>query len=258
MTPSESDRPASEQAQSRSNLLSRRVVLVTGAAGAIGAGICRSLTDHGALCVPTDVRGDGAIHVCDVTDPESVSAVFDAAPRDAAVTDVIHAAGVVSGGSVLDTDPAEFRRVIEINLTGSFIVAREAARRLPDGGTITFVASQAGLKGGALWSAYSASKAGVIRLAECLAQELGPRQIRVNAVCPGNVDTPMATAAVARLSEISRCTPEAIRERYLSGIPLGRFAQPEEIGDLCVFLTSPLAGYVSGAALLADGAEVSG
>ena len=81
--------------------------------------------------------------------------------------------------------------MLRVNLVGSFLIAREAARRVADGGSITLISSQAGLKGAALWSAYSASKAGVNRLAESLAQELGPRGIRVNCVCPGTVDTAM-------------------------------------------------------------------
>lgn len=244
--------------RSTSTLLQGRRIFVTGAAGGIGAGICRALKRHGACCFGVDIAPAENTHICDVTDPASIVAAFEAAETETAITDVVHAAGILSIGSVLDTRPEEFRQVIDVNLTGSFLVAQEAARRLPNGGTITFVSSQAGLKGGALWAAYAASKAGVLRLTEGLAQELGPRGVRVNAVCPGNVDTPMANKAFALLSRLRMTDPQQIQARYVSGIPLGRLAHPDEIGDVCVFLVSALSSYISGVALLADGGEVSG
>src|SRR4029077_6362362 len=104
------------------------------------------------------------------------------------LTDVVHAAGIVSVGRVEDLTAAELRGVLEVNLVGSFLVARAAAQAMTGGGSITLMSSQAGLRGGANWSAYSASKAGVIRLAERLAQELAPRRIRVHALRPGDGD----------------------------------------------------------------------
>jgi 3alpha(or 20beta)-hydroxysteroid dehydrogenase len=195
---------------------------------------------------------------CDVADEFSLHAAFDAAERKGKLTDVVHAAGVVSVGSVAELSLDELMRVLRVNLVGSFLVAREAARRLTDAGTITFISSQAGLKSSALWSAYSASKAGVNRLAEALAQELGPRGIRVNAVCPGTVETAMIDDAVGRLAPMKDTTAAAIRQHYQAGIPLGRFARPEEIAAVCVFLASGLARYVSGTALVVDGGELSG
>ncbi len=129
---------------------------------------------------------------------------------------------------------------------------------MTSGGSITLISSQAGLRGGASWSAYSASKAGVNRLAESLAQELAPRGIRVNTVCPGNVETPMADEAIRRLAAGSAISRAEIRARYQRGIPMGRFARPEEVASVCVFLASSLASYVTGASIVVDGGELSG
>lgn len=238
--------------------LDRRIVLVTGAAGDIGRAICTAFRDVGAHCVGADLHGSDTIVPCDVSDEGSVHKAFDMATQQGTVTDVVHAAGVVSVGAVSTLSVDELERVLRVNLVGSFLVAREAARRLPDQGTISFISSQAGLKSGALWSAYSASKAGVNRLAESLAQELGPRGIRVNAVCPGYVATAMASRAISQVAQLKGTTAATLLDRYKNGIPLGRLATPDEIGRVCVFLASPLASYVSGTALLVDGGELSG
>jgi NAD(P)-dependent dehydrogenase (short-subunit alcohol dehydrogenase family) len=204
------------------------------------------------------VRPGDAIAVCDVTDEASVEAAFAASSADGPLTDVVHAAGVVSVGDVLTLQRAELRRVLEVNLIGSFVVAQAAARRIADGGSITFVASQGGLRAGARWSAYCASKAGVIRLAEALAQELAGRRVRANAVCPGSVDTPMLSTATEVLASLTGTRIEEARAQALRSIPLGRLARPEEIASVCVFLASSLASYVSGASIVVDGGELSG
>jgi NAD(P)-dependent dehydrogenase (short-subunit alcohol dehydrogenase family) len=237
--------------------LAGRFALVTGAAGAIGGATVTAFTASGARCLAVDRRAGRGVRACDVTDERSVAAAFAAARRLGALTDVVHAAGVVSLGRVAELPVAEFRRVLEVNLVGSFLVAREAARRLGPGGTLTLISSQGGLRAGAGWSAYCAAKAGVNRLAEALAQELGPAGIRVNALCPGNVDTAMADEAIAANAAAAGAEPADLRARYLAGIPLGRFADPAEIGWLCAMLASPLASYVSGAKLVADGGELS-
>jgi NAD(P)-dependent dehydrogenase (short-subunit alcohol dehydrogenase family) len=238
--------------------LDGRNVLITGAAGGIGRAIVAAFADCGAACTAFDLRtGDGML-ACDVGDEAAVRAAFDAAERRGKVTDVVHAAGIVTVGSVADLPLEELSRVLRVNLVGSFLIAREAARRVADGGSITLISSQAGLKGAALWSAYSASKAGVNRLAESLAQELAPRGIRVNCVCPGTVDTAMIEDATARLAPLTGQPAAATRARYQAGIPLGRLARPEEVAAACVFLASGLASYVSGTALVVDGGELSG
>ena len=238
-------------------LLHGRRTLVTGASGAIGAAICREFERHGAECVRVDIAPGAGVIPCDVSDEASVRAVFDEAARGGPLSDVVHAAGIVSVGSVAQQSLQEFRRVIDINLVGTFLVAREAARRVEDNGAIILISSQAGLKSGAFWSAYSASKAGVLRITESLALELAPRGVRANAVCPGEVETAMIVDAMAGIAKLRSMAPEAVRRVYTDEIPLGRFATPEEVARVCVFLSSPLADYVTGAVQTVDGGLLS-
>lgn len=163
----------------------------------------------------------------------------------------------MSTGSVADTPAAGFRRTIEVNLVASFLVARAAARRLPSGGTLTLLSSQAGLRGSALWGAYCASKFGVVGLGQSLAQELAPRGVRVNVLCPGTIDTPMTTTAIEQVAAARGADPAAVRDAYVAGIPLGRLGEPADVAGACVLLASPLAAFVTGASLVVDGGELS-
>ncbi len=238
-------------------LLKGRRALVTGAASGIGAEVRRSFEAAGASVVGLDIApGNGTLR-CDVTDESAVADAFDAASAEGLVTDVVHAAGVASVGPVTDITLDAWRHVVDVNLTGSFIVAREAARRLGGGSSLTLVSSQAGLRGGARWSAYCASKFGVIGLMQCVAQELAPRGVRVNAVCPGAVATGMTDALVDALAAAEGIDPEALRARYETGAPLGRYAEPAEIAQVCVFLASDMASYVAGSSLVIDGGELT-
>jgi len=231
-------------------------VVVSGAAGTLGRSICNEFERRGAMVTPLDIAGTAREHRCDVTDESSVARTLEVASARAPVTDIVHAAGALSVGPVLELDAAEIRRILDVNLLGAFLVAKQSATFLADGGTITLVSSQAGVRSGAYWSLYSASKAGVLRLVESLAVELGPRGIRVNAVCPGSVDTPMMQDSVTALSRHTG-TPEAsIDENYRAGIPLGRLAQPAEIATVCTFLASEDASFVNGTAIEVDGGEL--
>jgi NAD(P)-dependent dehydrogenase (short-subunit alcohol dehydrogenase family) len=231
-------------------------VVVTGAAGTIGRAVCSAFRAAGAAVTGVDIDGVPQKRQCDITDERSIQRTFEDATEMATITDVVHAAAVLSVGSVAESTTAEIRRVLDVNLLGSFLVAKQAASFTSDGGSITLIASQAGLRSGAFWSLYSASKAGVLRLSEALAVELGPRHIRVNAVCPGSVETPMMSTSLSLLARLTDTSEEVITARYRSGIPLGRFAQPKEIADVCTFLASDAASYVNGTTITIDGGEL--
>lgn len=235
------------------HLLQGRRALVTGAAGGIGRAVVAAFRAHGAQVLGVDVAAGGDVHACDVCDEQSVAEVFADGPFD----DVVHAAGVVAVGTVAEMPSEVVRRVVEVNLIGSFLVAGAAARQAAAGATVTFVASQGGRKGGAGWSAYCASKFGLVGLCESLAQELAPAGARVNCVCPGTVETAMTRSAMRELADARDEDVGAIRARSIAEVPLGRLAVPEEVADVCVFLASPLARYVAGASIVIDGGELS-
>lgn len=238
-------------------LLAGRRAVVVGAARGIGKATADAFEAAGAQVVRLDIAASGPVWACDVTDEASVSKAFEAAAAAGPIDDVVHAAGIATIRAVADMSAAEFRRVVDVNLTGAFLVAREAARRLPAGGNLVFVASQAGLKGGRLWGAYSASKGGLLRLADCLTEELAPQGVRVNTISPGTVDTEMVSKAIADLARETGTDAETIRARYQAAIPMGRFARPQEVAAAIVAICSGLFSYVNGSNIVIDGGELS-
>ena len=174
------------------------------------------------------------------------------------ITDLVHCAGVLSVGDVLTVPASETRRVLDVNLMSAFIVAQAAGRRLGPGSAMTFLGSQAAVHGAPGWAAYCAAKAGVSRRVEALAKELGPRGVRVNAVCPGTVDSPMTSAAADLIAAAAGVGAAQVRLRYEQENPLRRMASPDEIAGICLFLSSPLAGYVNGASIMVDGGDRPG
>lgn len=235
--------------------LGGRVVAVTGAAGGIGSAVGRMFAAAGADVVGLDVLAAQGVLRCDVGDE---AALAEALGGVAGLTDVVHAAGTVAVGSVADTAVAEVAAVLAANLLSSFVVARVASPLLPAGGTMTFLSSQAGLRGAPEWSAYGASKAGVLTLVQSLAGELGPRGVRVNAVCPGSVRSRMMDEVAGKVAGLRGTTAQAVLARYARASPLGRMAEPDDVAGACLFLASPLAAYVTGVALPVDGGEVPG
>jgi 3-oxoacyl-[acyl-carrier protein] reductase len=203
-----------------------RVAVVVGGASGIGAACARALADDGSAVVVADL-GDGADVVCDVTSEEAVTALFDGVVASHGRVDVVvNSAGTSTLAAVVDHDLAEWRRVVDVCLTGAFLVVKHAGRVLGAGGSITSVTSLNARQPGGGLAAYCSAKAGLAMLTQVSALELGPRGIRVNAVSPGLVRTPLTAPAL---------DIDGIEADYLANTPLGRSGTPEEVAEAVVF-----------------------
>ncbi len=245
-----------------------RVVLITGAGGGIGSATALEASRHGARVAVLDanesagqktaelIKQNGGIaqaFVVDVRDEAVVESVTDDVEAALGpIYGVVAAAGITRPSPADKTSLADWNDVLGINLTGSFLTARAAARRMLErgtGGSMVFVASIAGLGGQAGRASYAASKHGVIGLARSLACDWGRMGIRVNVVNPGPVDTPLMRNAVST---------EFIETTFLPRIPLGRLAFPEDESRAIVYLLSDYADYVTGEIMSIDGGMATG
>jgi len=217
-------------------------VVVTGGTSGIGEATCRRFRDEGAIVVSIDLDDGEDTIVCDVSDAAQVERAFE---QIGAVDVLVANAGISIRKPFLEIEEADWRRVLDVNLTGVFNCAQQAVRRM-DEGVILMTASTNGLAGHPLYADYNASKAGVILLARTMARELAPR-IRVNAVCPGYVLTPMQRAEYT----------DEMLATVNATIPLGRHADPDEVAALFAFLASDDATYITGAAIAIDGGETA-
>jgi len=236
--------------------------VITGGASGIGLATVARFLDEGSrvLVLDRDPKGChqlslkfpelvGAI-VVDVADPQEVGAAFSTIDSGLGGVDIlVNNAGISIRHRFLDISPAEWSQVLGVNLNGVFNVAQQAARRMisSGGGVIINMGSTNGMVGHPMYADYNASKAGVIELTKSMALELGPT-VRVIAVCPGYVLTPMQEA------EYTPAMLEAVNHM----IPLGRHARPDEIAALFVFLASDEAPYITGQAIVIDGGETAG
>lgn len=238
---------------------SGKTVLITGAASGIGKAVAELLAAEGAaelvlidastkaneLDLPCETR----VLVEDVANPEFWSAT-DFGTLDHAVIN----AGVAGAGPITDLSFDEWRRILSVNLDGAFLSLQVSLRAMRDGGSIVAVASAAGLKPEPGVSAYGASKAGLLQLVRVAAKESAARRIRVNAIAPGGVETPVWDAIpmfVDRAREIGR--KEAFDELAAMATPLGRYATAAEIGEQVAFLLSDQAATITGSVLVSDG-----
>ena len=232
-----------------------RVILVTGGSRGIGNAIVQAFLDRGdrvAACATTEdgARASGA-HLgmqCDVADAESVQQMIRTVLTECGRLDVVVNNAGVAGTNTLDVAASDalWQRILDVNLTGTYLVSKHALPHLPDGsGRLINVASILGLRGAADQTAYTAAKHGVVGFTRALAQLVGPRGITVNAVCPGWVRSDMARQ---RWSELG------IDEgRAAAAAPVGRIVEPREVADLVVYLASASAGSITGQALSIDG-----
>ena len=243
--------------------LENKRVLITGGASGIGAATTARFVAEGSSVVvlDRDVESLERIHeeqqgltgtiLADVSDPQSVDRAFRELDQMCHGLDIlINNAGIsLRHPSFCEVDPEEWQRVIDVNLTGVFLVAQQAAKRMlaGQGGVILNMGSTNALTGYRYYFDYNASKAGVVELSRSMALELAPT-IRVNTVCPGYVLTPMQEAEY---------TPAMMAD--LNGkIPLGRHAKPEEVAALFAFLASDEAAYLTGQCYVIDGGETAG
>jgi NAD(P)-dependent dehydrogenase (short-subunit alcohol dehydrogenase family) len=247
--------------------------VVAGAAGGIGEAVARALHGAGASVAVCDLREQpvmeltseldrvrpGSVHgyAIDVTQERMVAGFCEAAAGSLGGIDcMVHAVGIVDApGSVVDLPSATWRHMIDVNLTSAFLLSKHAVpwMRGAGGGRIVNVASISAFANQEAAVAYSVTKAAMISLTKSQAIDLAKLGIRANAVCPGSVATPLVDLAAEQTAEAEGATAADVRRRWESQYPSGRFSTPAEVADAVLFLVSPRASNISGAALVVDG-----
>lgn len=233
--------------------LKDKVVLITGAAGSVGRAVAEAVRGAGGVAVTTDLAGAKSIeHALDVTSETSwLRVTADVGRVHGRLDGLVNAAGIAALGTVEDTDFVTWRKVLAVNLDGTFLGCKHAMPLLKrPGGSIVNLSSVAGLVGGHNFAAYNASKGGVRLLSKSVAlhgARLDP-QVRCNSVHPAFLEGPMVDAMLEQTK-----MPDAARARITRDIPLGRLGTPAEVASLCVYLLSDESRFVTGAEFAIDG-----
>jgi meso-butanediol dehydrogenase/(S,S)-butanediol dehydrogenase/diacetyl reductase len=234
-----------------------KVALITGAASGIGAATARLFWQEGAAVALADVNDEGSRSLaqslgpsamavtCDVSKPEEVEALVKAVAAAHGRIDVLfNNAGIGSFGTSVELAPGDWERIIAVDLNSVYYACHYAIPHMRPGSAIVNTASISGLGGDYRFAAYNAAKGAVINYTRALAVDHARDGIRVNALCPGLVATPI-TAALQQLPDL--------QEEWCRRIPMGRPAQPEEMARVVAFLASDDASYMTGAIVVADG-----
>jgi 3-oxoacyl-[acyl-carrier protein] reductase len=234
--------------------LSGKVALITGSARGIGRSIAEAFSAEGAIVVVNDVGsdagaretlaaitgsgGNGTVEMFDVSDPAAVDAgVKNILAANGRIDVLVNNAGITRDNLLLRMSEEEFDAVIRVNLKGTYLMTKTVTRHMMKqrSGKVVNISSVVGMMGNAGQSNYAAAKAGIIGFTKAAARELAPRNITVNAIAPGFIRTAM-TAGL----------PEAVQKAFLAQIPLGRFAEPQEVAELALFLASDASSYITG------------
>jgi len=240
--------------------LENKVAIITGAARGIGFSIAEMLSKQGATSVIVDLNqeavdaavqqiddmGNRAIgFAADVTNSEDIASIFKNIHKEFGKIDIlINNAGITKDGLIMKMKESDWDAVINVNLKGTFICTQKVSRYMLKNrsGVILNIASVIGLMGNAGQANYAASKGGIIALTKSSAKEFASRSIRVNAIAPGFIQT-----------EMTDKLPQKIIDNYLAAIPLSRMGTATDVANLCVFLASEEAGYITGQTIQVDG-----
>jgi 3-oxoacyl-[acyl-carrier protein] reductase len=234
--------------------LSGKVALVTGSARGIGRSIAEAFGAEGAIVVVNDVGsdagaretlaavtgsgGNGTVEMFDVSDAAQVDAgVKNILAAHGRIDVLVNNAGITRDNLLLRMSEEEFDAVLRVNLKGTYLLTKTVTRHMMKqrSGKVVNISSVVGMMGNAGQSNYAAAKAGILGFTKAAARELAPRNITVNAIAPGFIRTAM-TAGL----------PEAVQKTFLAQIPLGRFAEPQEVAELALFLASDASSYITG------------
>ncbi len=241
-------------------MLKEKIALVTGGASGIGAAIAKKFTESEAIVIIVDVDEDlgkatalsmgnrAHFYHLNIADEKSVNDTIDKIANDFAKIDIlVNNAGITNDKLLIRMTKDDWDKVININLTGTFLVTKAVVKYMMKQrfGKIINIASVIGLIGNAGQSNYAASKAGIIGFTKSCAKEFASRNITVNAIAPGFIETRMTEKL-----------PDEIKQVYFKLIPLGRFGKPEDVANLALFLASDQADYITGQVIAIDGGMV--